>query len=105
MTVLKIVPGQILLGGIPYLDKHDDVKAKCAEEVAKVVAETLGCDESSVSVAIKEVEKDDWKNSKDAVERTVNKLRGWCVGKEPVDQGSGLRDQGSGDEWTMDGGQ
>ena len=28
-------------------------------------------------------EKEDWKNSKDAVERTVNKLRGWCVGKEP----------------------
>ena len=24
-----------------------------------------------------------WKNSRDAVERTVNKLRGWCVGKEP----------------------
>ncbi len=28
-------------------------------------------------------EKDSWKNSKDAVERTVNKMRGWCVGKEP----------------------
>lgn len=24
-----------------------------------------------------------WKESKDAVERSVNKLRGWCVGKEP----------------------
>lgn len=24
-----------------------------------------------------------WKNSQDAVERTVNKLRGWCVGEEP----------------------
>ena len=24
-----------------------------------------------------------WKDSKDAVERTVNKLRGWCVGQEP----------------------
>jgi hypothetical protein len=24
-----------------------------------------------------------WKNSRDAVERTVNKLRGWCVGVEP----------------------
>jgi len=24
-----------------------------------------------------------WKNSRDAVERTVNKLRGWCVGQEP----------------------
>ena len=24
-----------------------------------------------------------WKNSRDAVERTINKLRGWCVGTEP----------------------
>ena len=24
-----------------------------------------------------------WYNSRDAVERTVNKLRGWCVGTEP----------------------
>ena len=24
-----------------------------------------------------------WKNSQDAVPRTVNKLRGWCVGDEP----------------------
>ena len=29
-------------------------------------------------------EKEDWKNSKDAVERTANKMRGWSVGKEPV---------------------
>ena len=28
-------------------------------------------------------EKESWGNSKDAVERTVNKLRSWCVGKEP----------------------
>jgi len=27
-----------------------------------------------------------WKNSRDAVERTVNKLRGWCVGQEPFEQ-------------------
>ena len=24
-----------------------------------------------------------WKDSRDAVERTVNKLRGWCIGQEP----------------------
>ncbi len=29
-------------------------------------------------------EKESWGNSKDAVERTVNKVRGWCVGKEPI---------------------
>lgn len=28
-------------------------------------------------------EKESWKNSADAVPRTVNKLRGWCVGDEP----------------------
>ena len=28
-------------------------------------------------------EKEDWKTSRDAVERTSNKLRGWCIGKEP----------------------
>lgn len=28
-------------------------------------------------------ENESWKDSKDAVERTVNKLRSWCVGKEP----------------------
>ena len=28
-------------------------------------------------------EKKSWGNSKDAVERTVNKVRGWSVGKEP----------------------
>ena len=30
-------------------------------------------------------ENESWKNSKDAVERTVNKARGWSVGKEPND--------------------
>lgn len=28
-------------------------------------------------------EKESWKNSRDAVERTVNKLRSWAVGEEP----------------------
>lgn len=32
-------------------------------------------------------EKESWKNSRDAVERTVNKLRSWCVGKEPNPEG------------------
>ncbi len=30
-------------------------------------------------------ENESWKNSRDAVERTVNKTRGWCVGKEPAE--------------------
>ena len=28
-------------------------------------------------------ENEPWKNAQDAVPRTVNKLRGWCVGEEP----------------------
>ena len=31
-------------------------------------------------------EKESWKNSRDAVERTVNKMRGWCVGKEITEE-------------------
>ncbi len=41
--------------------RTEEVKSKCALEVSKVVAETLGCNESAVSVAIKEIEQSDWK--------------------------------------------
>ena len=44
-----------------YPGRSEEVKSKCALEVSKVVAETLGCDESSVSIAIKEIAKEDWK--------------------------------------------
>ena len=43
-----------------YPGRTEEVKAKCAEEVAKAISETMGCDLSSVSIAIKEVEKEDW---------------------------------------------
>lgn len=36
-------------------------KQNCADQVALVVAETLGCDLSSVSVAIKDIAADEWK--------------------------------------------
>ena len=44
-----------------YPGRTEEVKIKCAEEVTKAVAASLGCDESSVSVAIKEIVKEDWK--------------------------------------------
>lgn len=44
-----------------YPGRSEEVKAKCAEEVTKAIAETMGCDASSVSIAITEIEKDDWK--------------------------------------------
>ena len=36
-------------------------KIKCAEEVTKAITETMGCAASSVSVAINEISRDDWK--------------------------------------------
>ena len=37
--------------------RTEEVKTKCAEEVAKAISETMGCDLSSVSIAIKEIDK------------------------------------------------
>ncbi len=55
--------------------------------IARLERENLDRIQEDISWFIKKFdyryEKDDWKNSKDAVERTVNKLRGWAVGKEP----------------------
>ena len=42
--------------------RTEEQKIRCAEEVTKAIAETMGCNESSVSVAIKEVAQDDWKD-------------------------------------------
>ena len=41
--------------------RSDEQKKACAEKIADVIAETLGCKTSSVSVAIKEIAEDDWK--------------------------------------------
>ena len=45
-----------------YPGRSEEQKTKCAEEVTRAIAETMGCDASSVSIAIKEIEKDDWKS-------------------------------------------
>ena len=42
--------------------RTDEQKTLCAEKIAEAVAETLGCNTSSVSVAIKEVPQDQWKS-------------------------------------------
>ena len=44
-----------------YPGRSEEQKARCAEEVTKAITETLGCDATSVSVAIREIEKEDWK--------------------------------------------
>ena len=60
--------------------------------VTRVEAENLDRIQEDISWFIKKFdyrfEGESWKNSKDAVERTVNKTRGWCVGKEPVPEES-----------------
>ena len=50
-VVIKCFPG-----------RTEEQKTKCAEEVTKAIAETMGCNESSVSVDIKEIAQDDWKD-------------------------------------------
>ena len=44
-----------------FSGRTDDQKRKCAMKVAEDIAEILGCDLSCVSVAIKDIEKEDWK--------------------------------------------
>lgn len=43
-----------------YPGRSEEIKQNCADKVAAVVAESLGCNLSSVSVAIKEVEQPNW---------------------------------------------
>ena len=44
-----------------FSGRTDEQKTQCAEKIAKDIAEILGCDTSSVSVAIKDVPPEDWK--------------------------------------------
>ena len=44
-----------------FSGRTDEQKRLCAERVTKVIAESLICKESSISVAIKDVEEQDWK--------------------------------------------
>jgi len=44
-----------------YPGRTEETKKICAEKIAEVVVETLGCDKSKVSVAIKEILPDEWK--------------------------------------------
>ena len=57
------------------------------ETVVKLEKENMDRIQEDITWFIKKFdyrfENESWKNSKDAVERTVNKVRGWCVGKEP----------------------
>ena len=45
-----------------FTGRTDEQKRLCAEKIAEIVAETLGCETSGVSVAVKDVERKDWKS-------------------------------------------
>ncbi|MBQ3705531.1 MAG: hypothetical protein II888_03680 [Clostridia bacterium] len=81
---------------IPHLGQLMEAAAEelGAKELGQFVRELAVCEkrnldrmQEDISWFIKKFDyrfdKEDWKNSRDAVERTVNKTRGWCVGKEP----------------------
>lgn len=44
-----------------FSGRSDEQKTRCAEKIAEDIAEILGCDTSSVSVAIKDIPPEDWK--------------------------------------------
>mgnify|MGYP000929607771 FL=1 len=44
-----------------YPGRTEEQKKRCAGQIAEVVADTLGCSLSSVSVAIKEIPEAEWK--------------------------------------------
>ncbi len=44
-----------------FTGRTDRQKKECADKIAQVIAETLGCKTTSVSVAIKDVPQEDWK--------------------------------------------
>ncbi|MBO4460581.1 MAG: tautomerase family protein [Clostridiales bacterium] len=43
-----------------YPGRTEEQKKLCAEKITQDIVETLGCDPRHVSVAIKEVAKEDW---------------------------------------------
>ena len=66
--------------------------ARFTETVVRLEKENMDRIQEDISWFIKKFDyrydKESWKNSRDAVERTVNKVRGWCVGKEPNEGGT-----------------
>ncbi len=43
-----------------YPGRTEEQKQKCADQIALVVADTMNCDLSDVSIAIKDVAAEDW---------------------------------------------
>lgn len=45
-----------------YAGRTDEQKEECAAKIAEVIADTLGCEMTNVSVAIKDIAPADWKS-------------------------------------------
>ena len=45
-----------------FAGRTDEQKKICSDRIAEVIADTLGCKVSSVSVAIKDISEENWKN-------------------------------------------
>ena len=77
--------GRLLAAATGELGARD--LAAFTETVMRMEKENLDRIQEDISWFIKKFdyryEKESWKDSKDAVERTVNKVRGWCVGNGP----------------------
>ncbi|MBO4887483.1 MAG: tautomerase family protein [Firmicutes bacterium] len=44
-----------------FTGRTDEQKKVCAEKISEVIADTLGCRISSVSVVIKDIDEENWK--------------------------------------------
>ena len=44
-----------------FAGRTDEQKTRCAEKIAEDIAEILGCETSSVSIAIKDIPEGEWK--------------------------------------------
>ena len=44
-----------------FSGRTDEQKTRCAEKIAEDIAEILGCETASVSVAIKDISETEWK--------------------------------------------
>ena len=42
--------------------RTEEQKKECAERITKAIVETMGCQEKSVSVAIKDIPESEWKD-------------------------------------------
>ena len=77
--------GRLLEAAVDELGPKD--LASFTDTLIRLEKENMDRIQEDISWFIKKFdyryEKESWKDSKDAVERTVNKVRGWCVGKEP----------------------